>query len=125
MRFAFVLFTLVLALAGCGGNSPPGPEDTAQAWVDAIASHDYQAACDLEVEEYQGLDCAGSYDANIAALAVEAGYDVAADLVLEEGSCGLDEGSGIYACVANSKFTGKLLIKLVESDSGWRVESVG
>lgn len=125
MRSIVALCALVAVLAGCGGSDTKGPDDTAEAWVSAMAAHDFEAACALEVEEYQGLDCAGSYDANVAALSVDAGYDVAADLAIEPGSCGLDEGTGVYACVANGKFTGKLLLTLVETDDGWRVEAVG
>lgn len=40
-------------LAGCGGDNEPSrsPEETAQAWVDALNADDYERACALSVVE--------------------------------------------------------------------------
>jgi hypothetical protein len=40
-------------IAGCGGSDDPprSPEETAQAWVDAINDENYERACELSVAD--------------------------------------------------------------------------
>lgn len=123
-HLALGAFVAVLA-AGCGGSSSGslGPQETIQTWVDAIAAHDWDAACALETVEYQGLDCANSYDVNIAAFSAAAGEDVAADLTLDPESCG-EQADGSYSCGAYGKYT-RAVVTVTQVDGEWRVSSVG
>jgi hypothetical protein len=41
------LLLAVLALAGCGGSSPPSPESVVREWSDALNAGDNQHAADL------------------------------------------------------------------------------
>lgn len=127
MRIIVALGALVavLTLAGCGSSAAAGPQDTIQAWTDAIVAHDWQAACDLETVEYQGVDCYATYNTNVSAMSAMAGEDVAADIVLDPASCGLDEATGEYACAASGEYVGTILVVAQEVDGEWRIVRTG
>jgi hypothetical protein len=57
VRTAAVAVVASLLVASCGGSDDPprSPEETAQAWVDAINDQDYDRACDLSVFEKKSL----------------------------------------------------------------------
>ena len=123
---ALALGALVLTLAGCGSSSEAaGPADTAQAWVDALVAHDYQAVCDLETVEYQGLDCAGSYQSGVEGASAQAGQDVVADLKLDRESCVDDVETKTTTCLIKSEFNGDIYIVVGEAGDGYLVQSVG
>ena len=121
MRTILALCALVFVLAGCGGSEPAGPEDTAVAWANALAAHDFEAACALETEAYRGLDCAATYASVVEEASLFEGYDVAADVTVDPASCGLDEGA--TTCVATGKFIGSVLLTLEQVDGQWLVAS--
>lgn len=123
MRTILALCALVFVLAGCGGGATAGPEDTAVAWADALATHDYAAACALETEAYRGVDCEKTYASVIEEASLFEGYDVAADVSVDPASCGLDEGTGVTTCVATGKFIGSVLLTLEQVDGQWLVAS--
>jgi hypothetical protein len=52
VKAATSMLVMLVLVAGCGGSdeaSSLSPEETAQAWVEAINAEDYERACDLSV----------------------------------------------------------------------------